>query len=404
MKKIIIALICISLSISYMNAQAWTWIKQFSSTGDVTPVDIVYGNDHNIYVAGLYTQALTIGTTTLPYSGPDPRVDIFLCSFTSDGSFRWARQIGGNHIDDVGGIAVDNNNNIYVAGGYRSTTLSFPPSSTTLSNINQYDAFLAKYDSDGNLIFANRIFWGTDVQRIKDVVVDFTNNRLALVGFFKTQLVYFDGSINQTIPTTYLKEHFISLYDLDGNFINIKTIPGSQESSVFKTVNNCAYGGNVQGYFMTGDLIGKLYLPGNDTLKGDEVNMDAMVVRYDATLNYLWSRRGGGTATFESFEHVNSAARDDNGNIYIAGKCQSDPIRFDSTKTLLSAPVKGFGGMDYYLAKYNRNGYLQWIRRKGGIGDDNAYGLAVKNSRVVTAGNIANGSNINTGFDLYNVN
>jgi hypothetical protein len=403
MKKIILSVVFGFLAIYYVNAQEWVWDKQFSSTGNVTPVDIVMGNDNNVYVAGLYTQSLTIGSTTLPYSDINGKEDIFLCSFSSNGTFRWARQIGGNNAEDLGGIAVDNNNNIYLVGGFQSSILTFPPSVKTLTNTtaNVFDAFLAKYDNGGNLIFADSTFWGTSIQRLKDVAVDFTNNRLVLVGQFQVQLRYFDGSVVQTIPVQGTKDHFIALYDLNLGYIsNIKTYKSSLLQTVFKTVNNCVYGGNVQGYFVCGDLKGKLYLPGGDTLKGDEVNMDAMVIRYDANLNYLWSRRGGGT----SWDHVNSAARDDNGNIYIAGKCQSNPSRFDSTKTVLSSPLAGFGVFDYYLAKYNRNGNLQWIRRKGGSCEDNAYGLAVKKSRVVTAGNICYGGNIETGFDLYDVN
>jgi hypothetical protein len=403
MKKILLSLFLIFLAIYSVNAQEWIWAKQFSSTGDVTPVDIIYGNDNNVYVAGLYKQPLTIGSTTLPYSDTNGKEDIFLCSFSSNGTFRWARQIGGNNAEDLGGIAVDNNNNIFVAGAFQSSILAFPPSVKTLTNTsaNVFDAFLAKYDNGGNLIFADSTFWGTSIQRLKDVAVDFTNNRLVLVGLFQVQLRYFDGSVVQTIPVQGTKDHFIALYDLNSAYIsNIKIFKSSFQQTVFKTVNNCVYGGNVQGYFVCGDLKGKLYLPGSDTLKGDEVDMDAMVIRYDANLNYLWSRRGGGT----SWDHVNSTARDDNGNIYIAGKCQSEPVTFDSTKTILSSPIAGFGVFDYYLTKYNRNGYLQWIKRKGGPGLDNAYGLVVKNSRVVTAGNIDDGGNINTGFDLYNVN
>ena len=103
----------------------------------------------------------------------------------------------------------------------------------------------------------------------------------------------------------------------------------------------------------------------------------------------------------------------------MVGKVQSQPVIFDSTSTTASVPLFGAGGgdIDMYVAKYNRSGVLQWVRRIGSLGNDNAYGVSLFKNQVQFAGNYAGQviinqdtlnsgalSDVNTGFFVYDVN
>lgn len=61
---------------------------------------------------------------------------------------------------------------------------------------------------------------------------------------------------------------------------------------------------------------------------------------------------------------------DGNGNIYVAG-------RFAGTATFESTNIVSSGGEDIFLAKYNRAGALQWVKKAGGTGDDRASAITV---------------------------
>ncbi len=185
----------------------------------------------------------------------------------------------------------------------------------------------------------------------------------------------------------------------NGAFVDIQTFHGSHNQSVFKNVNNSIVGGAINGYFVTGDLRGWMVFSPTDTLKGETVNMDIMVARFNDDLSYDWSRTGGGPG----FEHINSSGTDIFGNIYFTGKVSSASIIIDSTATLSSAPRPELGVQDYLIAKYQREGNLQWFRRDGGIGSDNAYGLSVRNRRILYSGITDEGGNLQSGFAVYDI-
>ncbi len=399
MKKLILFALFGFATLHFTNAQTWVFAEQFSSTGDVDPVDIKVDANGDVYIVGNYEQALTIGgLPPLSYTGAEE--DMFLCKFSDQGVAQWAVRIGGDAKNLVGGLAIDPSNDVYLVGSFRSSTLSFGGGTATLTNIDNYDAFLAKYNGSGALLFAQSIFYGDDVERLLDIEYDFTNDLLVVVGNFKGEVKYDDGG-EQTIPVvgTASKNHILARFAPDGTFNDMEVFHGSRQQTVFKNINNSIIGSAVSGYFITGDLRDSLYFQGVDTIYGDPSNMDILVIKVDDNLAYQWSRTGGGSL----FEHVNSSGADENGNIYITGKAESFEVILDSTATLKSAARPRIGGQDFLLAKYNRDGNLQWMRRDGDIENDDAFGLDVKGRRLLYSGNITEGGNMQSGFAVYDV-
>ncbi len=399
MKKLLLLALIGLTTIGFANAQSWVFAEQFSSTGDVEPIDIKVDGNGDVYIVGNYEQPITIGgLAPLTYSGIQE--DIFFCKFNEQGAAQWARRIGGDAREFVGGLAIDPSNNIYIVGASRSPQLVFEGGTTTLLNTDSvfFDSFMAKYDGAGTLLFADSVFWGSDVERLRDVTYDADRDYVVVCGMFKDSLKYSDGG-EQFITALGPKDQILARFDPSGIFVDIQTFEGSHSQSIFKNVNNSIVGGSVDGYFVTGDLRGWIAFTPTDTLKGETVNMDILVARFNDDLSYDWSRTGGGTG----YEHVNSSGADEFGNIYFTGKAESSSIVIDSTATLSSAPRVTLGLRDFLIAKYNRDGNLQWFRRDGGIGNDNAYGLSVLGRRILYSGTIDEGGNIQSGFAVYDI-
>lgn len=396
----------ILLQLSFVNGQDWQWGQQLKSPGNVTPVDIVSDNLDNVYVGGKFDSGdLTVGTDLHINAGD---WDVFLASFSSDGTYRWSVQLAGLGRDDVGAIAISQTGILYVVGSFKNNAIYFTPTDS-LQNTDNYDAFLAAYNTDGNFLFAKSLFWGTSTEKLLGITVNESLNRLAVTGNFKTELIYNDGTADQTVPAVGPKDQFVAEFDLNGDYQNISVFTVTQKQTTLTNISVCIDG----GYFIGGDLKGDIDFNGLGSLSGDAVNMDAMIFRVDENLNYLWGRLGKGTG----FEHVNSSTSDVSSNTYLVGKVGSNPVVFDSTATLESVPVYGFGLFDMYVAKYNRTGTLQWIRRIGSSGEDNAYGVNLFEDQVQFAGIYAgqviinqdtldSGSptNNNTGFFVYDIN
>jgi len=401
MKKLLLLTLFGLATLSFTNAQSWVFAEQFSSTGDVTPVDIKVDGNGDVYIVGNYVEALSVaGLPALIYSGIQE--DIFLCKFNEQGTVQWARRIGGDAREFAGGLAIDPSNNIYIVGASRSPLLSFEGGTTTLTNTDgaNFDSFLAKYDGTGTLLFADSVFWGTDVERLRDVTYDIDRDYLVVVGMFKDTLKYSDGG-EQFITALGPKDQILARFTPDnGTFVDMQTFEGSHNQSIFKNVNNSIVGGAINGYFVTGDLRGTIWFTPSDSIVGETSAMDILVARFGDDLAYDWSRTGGGTG----YDHVNSSGADGFGNIYFTGKAESTTIVIDSTETLSSAPRPSLGLSDYLIAKYNRNGNLQWFRRDGGTGSDDAFGMDVKGNRILYSGNIDEEGNKQSGFAVYDVN
>lgn len=112
------------------------WTKFWgTSTTDYPSGGVAVDSNGNIYVAGVTYGNLDGNTNT-------GNADIFLTKFDSAGNWQWTRLLGCNSYNHPDGIATDRNSNIFIAG-HTMGNLD--------GNINagQDDVFLVKYDSNG---------------------------------------------------------------------------------------------------------------------------------------------------------------------------------------------------------------------------------------------------------------
>lgn len=382
-------------------SQTWEWSENFSCPGPVKPIDMVVDQYNNIYMIGTYSAgALTIQEYSINNSGGN---DGFLCKFSSSGNLLWLVNFGGNAEDLPTQIELINNE-LYILGEYSSNPIYFTPTSTLLLYDN-YDSFLAKYDLNGNYISSIRIFYGNHIEKAKSMIYDAPLNSLIITGQFQNELKYNDGTSEITVPIKGPsgKDYFVIRTNLSGYVQDTAFIYSTNKSTFIKSINLSA-----DGYFVSGDAFGTvIFNTTKNIISGG--NADVFISKYDKNLNFLWARQGGGIG----YDHVNSAASDKYGNLYVTGKAEST-IVFDSTDILKSSSVPGFGLMDLYLAKYNKQGNLRWLKRKGSIGNDNGYGLALRENMVQFCGNIADTvifnfdtlsssseTDINTGFAIF---
>ena len=99
----------------------------------------------------------------------------------------WVHQIGNGSggLDEPTDLFVDNFGNFYVSGFYEGS-LDFNPSSTEIDKLTSngdYDAFLAKYDSFGNYLWAVSI-GGENSEKANSVAVDDDGN-VYLTGYYE---------------------------------------------------------------------------------------------------------------------------------------------------------------------------------------------------------------------------
>jgi hypothetical protein len=232
------------------------FLSKFDSSGDFLWAKTWGGNykDCSYGVAGDGTGSVfvtgSIGSTADfdPGSGVDNHSGgAFLSKFDSSGNFIWAKTWGGSGGENANGVATDSTGSAYVTG-YFSGTVDFDPGSGADNHTSngESDAFLCKFDSSGNSLWAETwggIGWDT----ASGISVDSSGSLYVTGDFYGT--VDFDpgsGVDNQTIRGE--SGAFLSKFGSSGNFLWAETWGGLI--------------GCVRGFSVVVDSSGSVYVTG----------------------------------------------------------------------------------------------------------------------------------------------
>ncbi|MEQ8425578.1 MAG: hypothetical protein RIA63_12765, partial [Cyclobacteriaceae bacterium] len=244
------------------------------------------------------------GLATSNNIGTNGDQDILVAKFDEGLTNIWGFSIGGLSTDFGGGLTVDNSGNMYITGIFRGTA-NFDPSGNGISKSmtagSDGDIFIAKYNTNGGLIWANKIGGG-----FFDIGVDLEldgDGNLFLTGRFNGTVDFDPGAGVTTIssnPNT--ASVFIAKYDIDGNFNWAKSIIGVEnvaEMSLSETGKIA-----ITGYYQLNNAdvdpgIGEALLPYASSVP------DGYVAVYDKDGNFLWAKSiGGPNSSLELMENV----------------------------------------------------------------------------------------------------
>ncbi len=120
MKRLLLIILLGSLLITDLTAQAFLWAKQSVGevgTGSAEGQDVVCDNEGNTYVVGNFQGTVYFGDSVV--SGNFGIM--YVVKYDQEGNTSWVRQINGNSNNKTYGIAMDNEQNLYICGRYTHT-------------------------------------------------------------------------------------------------------------------------------------------------------------------------------------------------------------------------------------------------------------------------------------------
>ena len=364
MKKTIFTILVFFLPVSLF-AQ---WAIKMGGTNTDQGKSMVVDESGNTYITGNFQGTADFdpgnGIYNLISNGA---IDIFLAKYAPDGSFIWAKNIGGINIDGANSIAIDGSGNLIVTGYFRST-VDFDPDNETynLSSIGQDDVFFAKYAPDGSFIWA-KSFGGTSYDYGGSIVVDGIGN-LYIIGYFE-DTADFDPGIGThiLINNSGGRDVYFAKYAPDGSFIwaySFGDTPWDFGRSIAVDESGNVYiAGEFEGTADFDPGVGIYNLTSNGL-------SDIFFAKYSSDGSFLWAANFGGT----SYDYGGSLVIDGSGDSYITGAFQGT-ADFDpsgGTHNLISA-----GNLDIFFAKYSSDGSLIWANRVGGTDSDFGSSLVV---------------------------
>ncbi len=131
----------------------WLWVANGGGDHDTYADNangIAVDAASNVYLTGEFFATATFGTSTFTSSGGR---DIYIAKLDGNGNWLWADKAGGINSDSGSGIATDSASAVYVTGYYQSNINLGP---FFLGGIGLSDIFIAKLDNAGNWQWAMR--------------------------------------------------------------------------------------------------------------------------------------------------------------------------------------------------------------------------------------------------------
>jgi len=304
---------------------------------------------------------------------------------------QWSNHAGGTGMDNGGSSITDNEGNTYYSGIFKGHECYFQ--TDTLYQYGYNGAFIVKYDSKGNELWAKR-YGGNSSDEVgqgfSDMVYDPSSDMIFCVGTIHTN--------------AYGIRNWLTKLDLNGNIIWMKTYPGASLSSGFSALaldenkdiyitgsistpanfdtipvapgsfiarfdnnGNCKWAKRIIASIYYVDICGikvlndKIFVSGYmtcdkvifiDTIKIDHKGLgSSMIMCFDESCNVQWVTEGISKMTYS----YSDLAIDKDNNIYYTG-CFRDTISF-SGNLLITWP----GMKDLFFVKMDKNGKVQWL-------------------------------------------
>ena len=313
----------------------------------------------------------------------------------------WIRQMGTQGSDRASGVTVDDNGNVYVVG----TT----DGDLEGTNAGENDAFVTKYDVDGNLLWKEQI--GTPgIDETRDIAVG-KNGHIYITGHTFGNLIESNEGSSDVF--------FIEL-DADGKQLLKKQVGSSSDDyATGITVDDAGdiyltgfTGGNLEGsnqggydpwvakYNSSGekqwedqfatsshegaidiaiDSLGNTYIVGHSYGKigeNNEGSQDAFIIKYSPSGNREWERQLGTS----EYEEGHGIAIDSEDNIYIVGNTNG------------SIKGQNQGWSDVFVTKFNPQGDEQWKEQFGSTVQDSASRIAIDKNNIIYVTGVTNGT------------
>lgn len=340
----------------------WAWADRAGGSGTEKPFAITTDADGNVFVTGSFnSSSITFGGTTLTNTAYD---DIFLVKYDGGGSVLWARAVTGPGSDRGMGVATDTDGNVIIVGSFTSPTLDFDD--TTITNAGGYDGFIAKYDPDGNALWA-RSFGGDLLENFYGVAADVDGNVYATGDFTSSNITFGGGPLVHNLYT----DAMLLKYAADGNEVRGRAITGDHGDSGNGVATDSA--GNA---FVCGAFYSSVLDLGGGTLN-NAGSADGFLAKYSDDGTFQWARAVSGPGS----EYAAGVAMDAPGNVAITGAYSSDELTIGSTT--LSNPT---GFELTFIAKYGNDGDALWALT-GADGNNEGRSIAADpNNDFVVAG------------------
>jgi hypothetical protein len=391
-----------------------------SGAFDYSGRDVAYGVDVDssgyVYVVGPYKNTVDFNPdpvlTDIHTSNAGSDNNIYLSKFSPDGTFQWVRTWGPSVFPGRTSFGAEaynvtiTGNYLYVVGDFSGDQTDFNPWGTHDWHQNHlpstdpvfFDAFLSKFDLDGNFQWA-KTWGGEGYDDGPGVGVDGLGN-VYIAGMYASQTINFDpaggsgGTGHPAQDSGAIVDVFLSKFDSNGNFQWVRTWGGKGTEDAMGTIvvdeANNVY---VAGRFVSQNC--DFNPGGTPDIHSTNGGQDAFVSKFNSAGTFQWARTWGGSGD----DNIMGLAVDGSGNLYASGWFFST---FDFNPGSGNDNHTSNGQHDAFLSQFDTSGNFNWAKTWGESGDDQSGVALDKSGNVYTSGGFASTVDFDFGNGIDN--
>ncbi|MBO1347031.1 MAG: hypothetical protein EBE86_006395 [Hormoscilla sp. GUM202] len=285
--------------------------KEIHAEHTVSGKSIAIDSNDNVWTKGRFEGDLDLngdGINDLTNNG-DYDYDSYFAKFDSEGNLVNAFQIGGSSLEVGHGIAIDSDDNVWTTGTFSSTIDIDEDGINDLTNNGFRDGYVAKFDSEGALLFASQI-GGKDEDGGRAIATD-SNGDAWVLGRFQGNIDIDGDGINDltdgSLEYPWATDSYVAKFSSNGNFVKVLNI-GDYVSAIATDSNDRLW--------VTGEFEGNIDIDGdgnNDLTSNGSI--DSYVAQFDSNGNLVQALNIGGSDSDIGY----AIAADSNGNVWAAG-------------------------------------------------------------------------------------
>lgn len=303
--------------------------------------------------------------------------DAYLAKFDTTGKVVWARVIGGSSSDTLMDVTVGPDGLPVVCGYYSSSDLQL--GLQVLSSQGSSDMLVAKFDEEGNALWG-RTLGGTKRDRCYGVAVG-NDGLIHVATEFTESMAFADQTLTSATDIT---NGALLTLSADGEPLSAHAVPSSDYSTLRRV------GVDADGNVTTGGYFYGSVNPG-DGERTSNGNADAVLFSLNAQGAVRWSHTLGDTA----WDLVRTIAVSPEGDVAVG-------ITFSGNLKVGDDAEFFTGGEDGGLVVLDRDGQVQWMAKVGGFSSQEILGVAFLPDGGVVAGGHYEGSLLTSAGEMTN--
>lgn len=339
----------------------------------------VVDQDGFIYATGSFTGIAYIGSDSLLSAGNS---DVFLVKIDPNGDVEWAKRAGGQSADE-GKRVVLTESAVYVVGNFRDFANFSNPynyGENQISSLGGNDFFIAKYHKNGTFLWAKR---GGGISDDMGNGLSVSENQIIVTGGYQ----YFaDFNTPPLLGNKEIESHggydcFVAFYDTLGYFKEAFTLGSSEDD--FGTVVLA----DQTHFYLAGTFSDSIIFNEDSSFEFEitsNYSVNVFLTKFSNSNHCMWAHTIG-SAGIETVTDLAILGE----SVLVTGTYQQTAL-FTSTLSQNNKEITSKGGVDFYLAKYQNDGVLDWVVNGGGANDDLSNSIFVTPTEILICGHFSN--------------